>query len=184
MRLFRQQPSSSYVYRLTGKDDVIRLEGIPQSSIGAPNPTLIAGEHSITLIYYVEDTPENWDGTSTRIITTGSSNEPIAIISFQLSYAHYFGPPNDEAFQGHPLEKHGLSPYGSYEIQNSSWIHSLERLNSVHAHHKKQDFKTSKRHFVLAFHDSVFECIAKSYTIETTQGSIRDTAQSVLSTLE
>ena len=53
-----------------------------------------------------------------------------------------FGPPNDEAFSGHPLASRGLHPYGAFKIENSSWIRHLEKMNSVHPnHHPERYFK-------------------------------------------
>jgi hypothetical protein len=45
--------------------------------------------------------------------------------------AHTFGPSNDEAFSGHPLAARGLTPYGAFKIENSSWVRHLERMNSA-----------------------------------------------------
>jgi hypothetical protein len=47
-------------------------------------------------------------------------------------------------------------------------------MNSVHPYHNKDNFLEGKRHFILAFHDSTFECIANSYAIEKTEGSIHE----------
>ncbi len=80
-----------------------------------------------------------------------------------------FGPPNDEAFAGHPLASRGLQPYGAFEVLASSWIRQLERMNAVHRHHDPEDFAVY-RHIVLAFHDSTFECIAEGYTCEEAWG--------------
>jgi hypothetical protein len=52
---------------------------------------------------------------------TPDSDQPWAIVTFD-SYAHMFGPPNDEAFPGHPLAERGLTPYAFFVIQNSSWL--------------------------------------------------------------
>ena len=81
-----------------------------------------------------------------------------------------FGAPNDEAFAGHPLASRGLHPYGAFEVRSSSWIRQLERMNSVHPFHKPERFQRLK-HFVFAFHDSTFECVAESYAISNYEGS-------------
>jgi hypothetical protein len=83
-----------------------------------------------------------------------------------------FGPPNDEAFNGHPLYKKGLKPYGVYEIKNSTWIGYFEKMNSVHPYHKKEYFERYK-HFIFSFHDTTLEVIAEHYEIETINGSIK-----------
>jgi hypothetical protein len=82
-----------------------------------------------------------------------------------------FGPPNDEAFSGHPLAPKGLAPYRVFEIDDSSWLRTLERMNSVHPYHRSEHFAVYK-HFVFAFHDSTFECIAKQFSHFERRGSI------------
>src|SRR5690606_37185003 len=122
------------------------------------------------LAFYLKDTPEGWDGTSVRVVSY-TTERPIAIVEFAVCYDLMFGAPNDEAFQGHPLANRGLDPYGAFEVQNSSWIRQLERMNSVHPYHKPERFWT-RRHFIFTFHDSTFECVADGFQVEETFGSI------------
>ena len=74
--------------------------------------------------------------------------------------------PNDEAFDGHPLGRRGLMPYGAFEIKHSSWIRELERMNSVHPYHSAERFEEF-RHYVLSVHDTTFECVANGFDYET-----------------
>lgn len=74
----------------------------------------------------------------------------------------YVWAPNDEAFEGHPLASRGLKPYSVFEVKNSSWIRRLERMNSVHRCHRPEGYKML-RHFVFAFHDTTFECVAQGF---------------------
>src|SRR5262245_63708733 len=71
----------------------------------------------------------------------------------------YSRSPNDEAFAGHPLANRGLMPYGAFVIESSSWIRRLEQMNSAHPCHKPERF-WARKHYVLTFHDSTFECVA------------------------
>ena len=162
------------MYTSNGNDIVKEIDDLPQSSIGAPCPLVIASEHQVAICYYLENKPENWDGSYVKIADQTTSSEPLAIVEFESCYAHYFGPPNDEAFKGHPLSAKGVSPYQNYEILESSWISYLEEMNAVHPYHKKESFLSDKKHFILAFHDSVFECIAKEYKVHLGNGSITD----------
>jgi len=102
---------------------------------------------------------------------TGNDNV-IPLPDIPQSSTHLFGPPNEEALAGHPLNEKGLKPFGAYEILNSSWLNELEKMNSVHPYHVKSEFMKGKRHIVLTFHDSTFECIADSYTFNTSIGSV------------
>ena len=82
------------MYEVDKHDRVTELNDVPQSSIGAPIPILLAGDLDVLLTYYLE-------------------SEHVAIVRFKQSYAHMFGPPNDEGFHGHPLSERGLEPYGA-----------------------------------------------------------------------
>lgn len=161
------------MYEVDNKDQVIELHEVPRSSVGAPNPIVLAGEHDVFLAYYLQNTPEGWDGTTVRIVGADSEGEPVAVVKFKRCTAHMFGPPNDEAFSGHPLADRGLNPYGVFEVKNSSWIRKLERMNAVHPYHDKQRYMENKKHFIFAFHDTTFECVAEGFTVDVTTGSVK-----------
>ena len=146
---------------VVSKDDRPRqLAALPQSLVGAPCPMLIAEEHGLRLTYYLECRPED-----------RGKEDPCLVVRFHAPYAHMFGPPNDEAFSGHPLASRGLAPYRVFEVENSSWLKSLERMNSVHPYHRPERYGEYK-HFVFAFHDSTFECIAKGFEFQERRGSV------------
>lgn len=159
------------MYTVDGRDRVVELDDLPQSSIGAPCPHVLASEHDLVVAYFVEDASNDWDGRSVRMVGPDSAGEPAALVRFSRVYASIFGPPNDEAFSGHPLERRGLHPYGAFEIAESSWIRQLERMNAVHPYHRPERF-SAYRHIVLAFHDSTFECVAEAYSCELTTGPL------------
>lgn len=160
------------MYDVDGDDKVVELRDVPQSSVGAPIPIVLAGEHDVLVTYYLQDTPTDWDRTSVRVVGTDTEGEPVAIIKFIQCYAHMFGPPNEEAFSGHPLSDRGLEPFAAFRIENSSWLRKLGRMNSVHPYHNSEGFMENKQHFIFAFHDSTFECIAKEFEISISTGSV------------
>jgi hypothetical protein len=121
---------------------------------------LIAGEHVLRLSYYVEYRPDN-----------RGKEDACLVIEFASPYAHMLGPPNDEAFSGHPLAGRGLAPYRVFEVDGSSWLKSLERMNAVHPAHRPEHFADYK-HFIFAFHDSTFECIAKGFQFVERRGFV------------
>ena len=164
-------------------EQVITLEGFPQSSPGAPCPALFATEHSLAVVFHLYTPNPNWDGTSVRVIDVNSESEPIAVVTFDHPSIHTFGPPNDEAFSGHPLASKGLKPYGAFEVIHSRWIHQLEKMNSVHPCHNREKFLAGKRHFILTFHDSTFECIAHNYKIDYPKCTISQAIQSHVNTV-
>lgn len=161
------------MYQASGDERVVELQDVPQSSVGAPCPLILSDEHSLVLAYYVQDTPDGWDGTTVRVVGYDKSSEPAALIHFSSCYARLFGPPNDEAFSGHPLAARGLRPYSANLVENSPWIRALERMNAVHPYHNPQVFARWK-HFILAFHDTTFECVADGYSVHLRRGALAD----------
>ncbi|MBF5042326.1 MULTISPECIES: hypothetical protein [Myxococcaceae] len=148
------------MYRVDDRDVVVPLTDAPQSNVGAPLPHVLQSGHGFLLAYYMHERDPHWDGSYARMVDAETNEDPVALVQFDLARATYFGAPNDEAFEGHPLAARGLRPYGAYEVRDSSWIRALERMNSVHRAHSPKMFE-NLRHFIFAFHDEVFECVAR-----------------------
>ncbi len=176
--------SGKGMYQVDGKDRVRELTDIPQSSVGAPIPVVIAGEQSLALAFYEEISDPGWDGSTSRLVDPDTKEKSVVIIRFADCSAHLFGEPNSEILSGHPLYERGLRAHGNFEVKNSSWIRAQEKMNAVHPFHRRLRFLKDKRHFVFAFHDSTFECIAKGYTVERVQGSIREVSTRLGSEIE
>jgi hypothetical protein len=164
------------MYSIDQKDTVTELHEAPRSSVGAPCPVLLATEQTLRLVYYLQNMPEGWDGAKVRLVDEQTLGEPVALVSFTRQYSHMFGPPSDEAFNGHPLAPRGLRPYGVFEICHSSWIRRLERMHAVDPSHRPEHFADS-RHFVFAFHDTTFECIAEGFSVSVHTGSVAEVLQ-------
>jgi len=160
------------MYDVDGRDRVTELAGVPQSSVGTPTPLVVGDENRVVLAYYVEVTEPSRDRVN-----------DIAIVRFTLCYAHMFGPPNDEAFAGHPLASRGLRRYGASEVSDSSWIRRLEKMNSVHPCHRPDAF-WQRRHLVFAFHDSTFECVCDAFEVSLARGPIRSLAVEMMKFLD
>lgn len=171
------------MYAVDDLDTVVEITDLPQSDVGAPMPVVLSDEHSTVVAYYSRQKPSIEQlgttefGLTVNVVSCGEvaedvpviagvesgnavSFETIALVRFRHVHSIMFGPPNDEAFHGHPLYSRGLGPYSAFEVRNSSWLRILERMNSVHSCHDPEAFMANLRHLVLAFHDSTFECIA------------------------
>jgi len=159
------------MYDVSGDDRVEELKSVPQSCTGAPMPVVIADEHHVLLAYLTSQPDPNWDGSYVNVVTN-DTDSVVAIISFNGPSLHMFGPPNDEAFGGHSLAKCGLRPYSANEIHNSSWRQRMIAMNRVHHRHSDSMFD-AVRHFIFAFHDSTFECLADGYEVSLFRGSMR-----------
>lgn len=167
------------MYSIDRKDAVVPLAGVPQCSVGAPCPIVVADEFKVTVAYYLQDTPDDWDGTSVRVVGPSTAGEPAAVVSFEGCLSTMFGMPNDEAFSGHPLASRGLKPYSACEVRDSSWVRQLDKMNSVHPQHRRGSFTEDYRHFILAFHDTTFECVARRFSVSLGQGPLAGLAAEV-----
>lgn len=159
------------MYAVDDLDSVIELDEVPPPSVGAPCPMILSSEHFLHLAYFVQRELDERDGREPRVVGIDSENEECTLVKFRQTKAHMFGPPNDEAFDGHPLANRGLTPYTVFEVRNSSWIRGLERMNRVHRCHKPEHYSLF-RHFIFAFHDSTFECVAEGFEWKTHEGSV------------
>jgi hypothetical protein len=161
------------MYTVDELDTVVKLYDAPSPDVGAPLPTMVCDEHKLFLAYIASSHGGKRITKHPVEVSPHSRNVAIAIVSFLRPGARMFGPPNDEAFTGHPLASRGLMPYAVFEVEQSSWIRQLERMNRVHPNHNPQLFFGSRRHFVFAFHDSTFEVVADGWEVELISGSMR-----------
>lgn len=147
------------MYTVDGRDRVVSLEDVPQSCVGAPMPVVFSDEYSAIVVYITRD-------------AACPGVDDNAFVAFRHRYALMAGPPNDEAFAGHPLAARGLRPYGAFRVEDSSWIRQLERMNAVHPHHDPERF-WDLTHYILSFHDSTVECVAGDYTVSVLAGQMQ-----------
>ena len=149
------------MYSVDERDRVQGWSLPPRPCTGGPCPELFASEELLALAYYVDERDAD-RYPDARPIEGVEGDDLVAVLTFAGGcYAHRFGPPNDEAFEGHPLAARGLESCASHEVVDSSWIRALERMNAVHDHHDPELFLNGLRHFVLAAHDSTFECVVQ-----------------------
>jgi hypothetical protein len=159
------------MYSVDSRDQVVELRGLPRSDPGAPLPLVLADDHCLVLAYLINTPNPAWDGTWVNIKDPTSGGGSIALVEFPSYSALLWGPPNDEAFRGHPLADRGLHTYGAFEVRGSSWVRTLERMNRVHSGHRPERY-AGLRHFIFTFHESVFECVAEKYRVTTHAGSL------------
>jgi len=133
------------MYNVAELDAVVEFGEIPKPNAGAPAPVVLANESSVVLSYRL-------------------AISDFAFVRFSASRMHLLGLPNDEALHGHPLWGRGLEFYSGYRAKDSSLIRRLERANSAHQFHQSTSFDALD-HYIVTFHDSTFECVAKSVDI-------------------
>lgn len=132
---------------------LIKLNDVPQSNVGAPLPIILSDERSTILLFYLEGSHVNSNDESPRSVSQESSDMNVCAISFLGSYDQRFGPPDENEIYFHPMASIGLEPYSAFELAPSEWA-------------DKMTFTNDLRHYIFTFHDSTFEILARSYSIE------------------
>ncbi len=153
------------MYTVDQRDRVHELTDVPFPAAGAPNPLVLADESTLVVAYISATAGTGQTDRAGRL----SAQDAASLVVFKQCYASHFGLPNDEAFASHLLAKRGLPPYGTFEVENSSWVTGLETRNRSHPRHDPQVFQRL-RHWVWTFQDSVLECAALSYAAAEGQG--------------
>lgn len=57
------------------------------------------------------------------------------------------------------MYKNGLNYYSVCTILDSSWIDEIEKQNSIHPKHNKNNFLKNLNHYIFTFQDATLECI-------------------------
>ena len=161
------------MYVSDGRDTIAALPAMPQSSVGAPLPVVLADEDQLMVAYLGEPLLDQSSTGVVHVVNPATQGQTIVLVEFVRYAAYYHGAPNDESLAGHPLAARGLEPYGAFEMRNSAWVRTLERMNRVHSGHSPERY-ARLRHFILSFHDSTFECLADAFASSTHSGSLSE----------
>lgn len=157
-------------YVVDGDDRVVAASEFPAPDVGAPMPAVAGDEGTVFLTYLVDEFDPAWDGTYATVVGPDTAGR-VAVV--ELSGADlYWGWPNDDLLDEHPLADRGLERYAVWEVRDSSWIRALERGNSAHPMHRPESFD-GLRHLVFAFHDTTFECVVRDVGVEVVAGPMR-----------
>jgi hypothetical protein len=141
---------------------------------GAPMPQLLVNDYRALLAFLIGEPDPNWDGSYiTSKSASAPSPEPLGLVEFAHCVSAKLGAPNDEVFAGHPLDGKGLDAYEAQRVVNSRWIEEIEAINSVHSMYRREYWQ-DLHHFVFWFHDSTFECVARSFKVETYRMSMKE----------
>jgi hypothetical protein len=140
---------------------------------GAPMPHLMVNDHRALLAFLLSEPDPAWDGSYvTSKSPTDEGPDPLGLVEFNRYVSARLGAPNDEVFEGHPLNGKGLEAYGAQRVVNSCWLKEIEAINSVHHMYRPENWR-DLHHFIFWFHDSTFECVARSYKVETYRMSMK-----------
>ena len=144
--------------------ELIELTGFFTVDYGAPSPTIISNDNKLFIIFYSAEAVRN---------------DEIVVVSFKFCTTYRFGSPSNETIQGHPYYALGLRSGGFYELKNSDLIKQLQSVASIHPNHNAARWQKC-RHFILTFHDNMFECVAEDFEVRFDKKSIHDQALLIL----
>jgi hypothetical protein len=133
----------------------------PLWSSGAPSPHVVSSGHVTFLVYRVDEHDPAFVG------------ERLAIVEFKRPYAHRLGGPDDEAWHAHPLYTRGLEPYRAHVVMNSPWLAVERETAKAHPQFKAERWD-ALRHYLLLFHDEIFECLAEDHACDVLETNYED----------
>jgi hypothetical protein len=133
-------------------------------SAGAPQPFIVSSEKRTLIGFYARG--EDAEQTDSDAVTVAELVGCTAV---------KFGFPTDEVLHGHRLYDASLGYYKLHEVDNSAWLVELRAIDAVHEHAPEVPFENA-RHYVLTFHDSTLEAIARDVRLV---GSYRTRAEAV-----
>lgn len=150
-----------------GEPHAVPLEGFPVWwDVGAPLPELVATDYRTVLSFCVAERTPGREARDLEAIAWSTRDEPLlAEVEFERCVSARIGTPNDEVHEGHPLYGKGLEAYTAQRVVHSKWLAEAEAINRVHACYDPQ-FWRELSHYVFWFHDSTFECLARSWKID------------------
>ncbi|MBK9218917.1 MAG: hypothetical protein IPL70_11150 [Uliginosibacterium sp.] len=121
------------------------LNGVfPDWDVGAPSPMILASEHIVRLAYYTGD-------------------GQVAVVIFDHCFEYRMGMPDENGVSRHPLGLLGLSEYEAHQVDDSSWLRTLEDRYRVISDYTRDGRRYE--HYVFMFHDRCFECVASGFRI-------------------
>jgi len=139
--------------------------------VGAPLPHLLENDDRTFLVFLLREINPNWNGIPEIRYAGSTQAQKLAVVEVQGCVCTKMGGPNDEVWGGHPLYGKGFEGDRALAVENSNWAKELEAINSVHRGYKPE-FWRGLRHYILPFHDSMFECVARGFKVETRETNI------------
>ena len=157
--------------RATGEECAVEIPWSLPWDTGAPMPHVLSSGLRTFVVYNMREPDPNWDGSYANAVDPASRElRLIATVEFERCIAHRFGSPNDEVLHGHPLHGRGLVAYRAHVVERSRWIADLMKINSVHSQYNP-DIWGQYQHYLLAFHDEILECVARTHSCKETLSS-------------
>lgn len=155
------------MYKIGDKDSIEKLTDVPIMDVGAPLPIMMRNDSDLVLGYIVSSSSPKPYEKHVEVIKGETGYGRFALIRFWRSIAGVSCLPPEDDIDKHPLSARGLRPYMAVKVNNSSWLHLTKEI------YKIEDEKMN--HFIFTFHDSSFECLARSYWVTVFEGCTEET---------
>jgi hypothetical protein len=135
---------------------VVELTDLPPAEPNCQTVNFVCAGGRVRLIYEVNPFLRPPKGTR-------GADPSFVVVDLGHCYSLATGP-NDEALGNHPMAKHGLQAYAIQEVVNSPWI--ADRVRVLHKDGIIDPrIHAGLRHFVFAFKEGLFECLARGYRV-------------------
>lgn len=144
---------------------------------GAPSPIVISNDTELVVYFYTD----NEDVTDLSERNTGYDTG-VVVIRFKGYIYYNFGLPGNETLRGHPYYKLGMKSFGFYQLLDSDLINKLKQIEKVHPYYNAAKWD-GYRHFILTFHDNMFECVSSGFDVTGEEMSVYHQAYSALSSI-
>ena len=154
------------------------IKGLFEMDFGAPSPTVLSNDNELILIFYADSDEKTLALKERNIIY----DKGIIVLKFKNYLKYTFGLPGDETIEGHPYRKFGLNSYMFCEVEESDFIMSLQNIDKVHPYYNPEKWKFYK-HYIITFHDNMFECVALDFEIREENISIYNEVSSIMNEL-
>ncbi|WP_027800631.1 hypothetical protein [Paraburkholderia dilworthii] len=132
------------------EDQVLLLDSVPQPAADAAEPFIVASDRRVILAYPIAESDFE------RFGPFDPDDDPFCAVLFPDTLFHRLGPPGERDMEIHPLATQGLVAYSVHEVVNSSLAEELSAISLP---------EVARRHFVITFQESTFECVASDYTV-------------------
>lgn len=140
--------------------ELIEIKGLLEMDYGSPSPLIISNDSDLFLAFYANEESEISEPQERNpIYDTG-----IFALKFKAYLKYIFGIPGNETIEGHPYSKLGMTSFSFYELKNSNLIKELQDIQKVHPYYDPEKWKAYK-HYILTFHDNMFECVAENFEV-------------------
>ncbi|ADG18437.1 hypothetical protein QF000_003874 [Paraburkholderia atlantica] len=139
------------------EDQVFLLDSVPHPAADAAEPFIVASDRRVILTYPIAESDFE------RFGPFDPDDDPFCAVLFADAVFHRLGPPGDDDLAIHPLSAQGLAGYAVHEVVNSSLCAEIAAVatDSIAI----AAAAPARRHFVITFRASTFECVASDYTV-------------------